>query len=732
MKKSVIITILSILTFSVICYASQIYDSARDAGIGYYNNSQYQLAVQQFVSAQNIAPVNNDLSSWITKCNNKMVQSRNARIQSRRLSNTQAKMQSIGQKILQYDSIGHYGSSNLALVRYHNKYGFIDRDSIIVVPLRYDDVYSIITEAIPGTDHDNFIKEHNLKWNWSWDKGQLMSVSTNGKWGYINEAGKEVIPIIYDDVKESIAKGRNLIGVGQNEKYGFVDWNGNVKIPLEYDYVSRFYNGAFGTKVNYDMVPVVKNAKMGFIDEKGNTVIPFEYEPRYNLEFSIPVLYRPVWFDGITDLKKDGKFGIVDSKGNSITGFKYDGKGEVKLANVNGDYIPYYIFPYKNSKVIFFKGKEFDSEEAFNQELTRLTLSSQQTNSLIPQVKIINTEEQTKNPDYKTLKHFKEEISKLYATNKIKNINYFSEGVAVIELDKGICLLFTDKESLILKGVRVNCPHYNSGLLGCCYDLNHSNSSLDGFYLNKNGQIAISRIKLANGKETVIGVSYGKKICAGSFNNKYAVTWHYKGTDARHGLINLDGELVVPCEYDHVYHISEGFIAEKGGNVYFLDNQGSVVEKIKSAVIDYVSESEFTINVRREGFRKYSNSYVCLEKSADVLYLPNQFNRNISVSSGKYGYCDENGKIVIPFQYQKAKNFSDGLACVCVDGKYGYINPNGNIVIMPMFEDAGSFVDGIAWVKNGGAYYYIDKTGKLINDEKYSFADDFHDGFLVS
>lgn len=421
MKKSVIITLLSTLTFSVICYASQIYDSARDAGIGYYNNGQYQLAVQQFVSAQNIAPVNNDLSSWITKCNNKMVQSRNAKIQSRRLSNTQTKMQSVGQKILQYDSIGHYGSSNLALVRYHNKYGFINRDSIIVVPMQYDDVYSIITEAIPGTDYDNFIKAHNLKWNWSWDRGQLMSISINGKWGYINEAGKEVIPVIYDDVRESIVfKGRNLIGVGQNEKYGFVDWNGNVKIPLEYDCVSRFYNGAFGTKVNYDMVPVVKNAKMGFIDEKGNTVIPFEYEPQYNLEYSVPVMFRPVWFDEITDLKKDGKFGIVDSKGNSITGFKYDGKGEVELVNVNGDYMPYYIFPYKNTTVFFFNGKQYDSEEAFNQELTRLTLSSQQTYSLIPQVKIINTEEQAKDPDYNTLKHFKEEISKLYEPTKLK------------------------------------------------------------------------------------------------------------------------------------------------------------------------------------------------------------------------------------------------------------------------------------------------------------------------
>lgn len=294
-----------------------------------------------------------------------------------------------------------------------------------------------------------------------------------------------------------------------------------------------------------------------------------------------------------------------------------------------------------------------------------------------------------------------------------------------------MCLLFADKESLVLNGVTVHWPYYNSGLLGCCYDRNHSNSSLDGFYLNKNGRIAISRIKFCNGKETVIGATFGKEICAGAFNNKYAEAWHYKGTNARRGLINLDGELVVPCEYDNVYHITNGYIAKKGDKVYFLNNQGAVVEKIKNADIRYVSESEFTIYVWGEGNRKHSNSFVCLEKSVNTLYRPNQFNRHICVSSGKYGYCDDNGKIVIPFQYQKAENFNDGLACICVDGKYGYINLSGNIVIMPMFEDAGSFVDGIAWVKNGGVYYYIDKTGKLINNEKYSFADDFHEGFGI-
>lgn len=404
MKKTIFTILVALATFSIVCYAGQIYEDARQAGIDYFNRGQYQIAAKQFVATQNIAPVNNDLSLWITKCNNKMVQSRNAKIQCRRVSNTQSAMQSAGQKIQRYDSIGHFGSANLALVRYQNRYGFINRDSILVVPIQYDDVYSIITEAIPGSSYDEFIKAYDLKWNWSWDKGQLMSVSKNGKWGYLNESGKEVVPVIYDDVRESIVfKDRNLIGVGNDEKYGFVDWNGSVVIPLEYEYVSRFYNGAFGTNVNSDMVPVVRNGKMGFIDEKGNTVIPFEYEPQYNLEYSVPVMFRPVWSDGKTCLKKNGKYGLVDLKGNAITEFKYDGKAEISIINVGGDYLSYYIFPLGDEKIYFFQGKEFIGELEFQAEILSRRIAYGNDDSIFELAALY-----WNNDDYQTAKKYAE------------------------------------------------------------------------------------------------------------------------------------------------------------------------------------------------------------------------------------------------------------------------------------------------------------------------------------
>jgi hypothetical protein len=41
---------------------------------------------------------------------------------------------------------------------------------------------------------------------------------------------------------------------------------------------------------------------------------------------------------------------------------------------------------------------------------------------------------------------------------------------------------------------------------------------------------------------------------------------------------------------------------------------------------------------------------------------------------GKYGYADAQGNIIIKPQFDKALDFSEGLAAVEQDGLWGYIN----------------------------------------------------------
>ena len=64
-------------------------------------------------------------------------------------------------------------------------------------------------------------------------------------------------------------------------------------------------------------------------------------------------------------------------------------------------------------------------------------------------------------------------------------------------------------------------------------------------------------------------------------------------------------------------------------------------------------------------------------------------------SDGKFGYKEKSGKVVIPARYDRAFNFSDGLAVVVIDGMAGYIDPQGALVIASGFDMAGSFSQGL-------------------------------------
>lgn len=50
--------------------------------------------------------------------------------------------------------------------------------------------------------------------------------------------------------------------------------------------------------------------------------------------------------------------------------------------------------------------------------------------------------------------------------------------------------------------------------------------------------------------------------------------------------------------------------------------------------------------------------------------------------SDKEGYINEDGEIVIEFQFEDASVFSEGLAAVKVGDKWGYINKKGEIIII--------------------------------------------------
>lgn len=105
----------------------------------------------------------------------------------------------------------------------------------------------------------------------------------------------------------------------------------------------------------------------------------------------------------------------------------------------------------------------------------------------------------------------------------------------------------------------------------------------------------------------------------------------------------------------------------------------------------------------------------------------------------KFGYIDTTGKLVIPFQFDDADFFQNGVARVKKGDKWGLINLQGKL-IRPFYHDDMDDVplihDGIIrkWedkAANGNSKWsYIDINGNIIIDtSNYSYISDFCNGY---
>jgi len=111
---------------------------------------------------------------------------------------------------------------------------------------------------------------------------------------------------------------------------------------------------------------------------------------------------------------------------------------------------------------------------------------------------------------------------------------------------------------------------------------------------------------------------------------------------------------------------------------------------------------------------------------------------------GKSGFIDQTGKVVIPFQFDRASGFYDGLALVTRKDKKYFIDVTGRVLFEAKYDVIRSFSEGLCAVNIGektipniglisepGKWGYIDKTGKLAIPMKYTHAENFSEGLAA-
>lgn len=123
-------------------------------------------------------------------------------------------------------------------------------------------------------------------------KEGLAFIKKDGRYGYVNEYGKIVIPLQYQNARDF---SEGLAAVKQNNKYGYIDNTGKFVLPMQYEAGIEFKEGLAAVKVNN---------KFGFIDKSGKWVI----DPLYGIALGFK--------EGLARVFLNGEWFYIDRKGN--------------------------------------------------------------------------------------------------------------------------------------------------------------------------------------------------------------------------------------------------------------------------------------------------------------------------------------------------------------------------------------------------------------------------------
>ena len=198
------------------------------------------------------------------------------------------------------------------------------------------------------------------------------------------------------------------------------------------------------------------------------------------------------------------------------------------------------------------------------------------------------------------------------------------------------------------------------------------------------------------------------------------------------GFVNIQGEEIIPCQYQAVESFSEGLAAVKlKYKCGFIDKTGAQIIPCKYDDVNSFSEGLAVVYSRnRCGFIDKSGQEVIPRKYE----IAESFSEGLALVRSRllYGFIDITGKEVIPCKYVRAKSFSEGFAVVSIKNLYGFVDITGQEVVPRKYEGAESFSEGLAVVKLKKKYGFVDKTGQEVIPCKYDYVESFSEGLAVA
>ena len=196
------------------------------------------------------------------------------------------------------------------------KWGFIDTTGKVVIAQRFEGAYHFRNGIAPvRVGGKNALIDRTGRFVFG--PGSLLVEPFVGDraaasrddaltWGYIDRAGKFVIPPQFE-FTGAFAEG---VAIGQMPtQWGFIDRTGRSVIRPRYDKVWDFSQG---------MAAFRKNGKWGFIDRTGTPVIAARFD------------FAETFSDGLAAVSVEGKMGYVNARGEMVIRPRFDQAGDFR------------------------------------------------------------------------------------------------------------------------------------------------------------------------------------------------------------------------------------------------------------------------------------------------------------------------------------------------------------------------------------------------------------------
>lgn len=341
-------------------------------------------------------------------------------------------------------------------------------------------------------------------------KDGLALVKKDEKYGMIDNEGNIVIPLQFDDLREFSPNGLALAKI--DNQYGYINRLGNFVIAPQYQYATNFTAGG--------RAAIEQNNKWGIINQSGELILSPQFDTIGKLNDN-----------GLTIVRVDANFGLIDETGKIIAEPKYEDillseTGQLAWIGKQGVY-------QKINKM---------GEVVFQQNIPQITQYHTDSDLLVAQRDAIfflydgkGNLLSDKYDFYHILDNglilimekgrvgFLNTDAKLVIAPQFTEADNFYEGLC--------CTKKAEQWGAIDKRGRVIIPYlYDS--IGNCHNgmLSFYKDGKAGF-LYADGTVAI------DAQYTEVSDFYG---------DGYAIVMR----DNKYGVINRQGELIVPLEYD--------------------------------------------------------------------------------------------------------------------------------------------------------------------------------------